>query len=421
MKYLGQLIAMGIALFCSSTFVLAGDKWTVIHAGTLLAVPGDGTKAEHSVIIKNDRIERIESGYSTSIIEEGDDLQIIDMKNAFVMPGLMDMHVHLDLNGPDWTQSGNEDADAAYDVLETIENARKTLEAGYTTVRNPGGRGWAVFAVRDAINKGGIPGPRILVAGHTITASADDDYSGACSSVESCRRAVRRNIEMGADFIKIYATCSGSQPCGHGDARPVFIDDEMVAVIQTAKTRQIPVAAHAHAVAGIHQALRLGVNSIEHGTFSDEASYELYLENNVYLVPTIAVQDNVIRDYEKATDPAMRHVMENAISSHPKAVRGAYDAGVKIAAGSDAGVISHGDNANELIWYVNKVGMTPEDALVTATVRGAELIGKADEFGTLEPGKFADVVAFSASPIEDIEAVKSVSFVMKGGEVLVQK
>lgn len=421
MKYLAQLLAMSIAIFSLSTAVTAGDNWTVIHAGTLLAVPGNGAKAEQSVIIKNDRVERIESGYMVPDIGDEDALQIIDMKNAFVMPGLMDMHVHLDLNGPDWTQSENEDADAAYDVLETIENARKTIEAGYTTVRNPGGRGWAVFAVRDAINKGGIPGPRILVAGHTITASADDDYSGACTSVESCRKAVRRNIEMGADFIKIYATCSGSQPCGHGDARPVFLDDEMRAVIETAKTRQLTVAAHAHAIEGIKQALRLGVNSVEHSTFADAEAFELYVKNGIFMVPTVAVQDNVIRDYEKATDPDMRHVMENAIASHPKAVRGAYKVGVKIAAGSDAGVISHGDNANELIWYVTKVGMTPQDALVTATVRGAELIGKSDELGTLEPGKFADVVAFKASPLEDIEAVKAVTFVMKNGEVLVQK
>ncbi len=421
MKIFIKFAALAVTLAYGSIAGSAADAWKVIHAGTLLAVPGSGAKSEQSVLIKNNKIERIEAGYQTPAVPDGDKLEIIDLKGAFVMPGLMDMHVHLDLNGPDWTQSRNKDAEAAYDVLETIENARKTLEAGYTTVRNPGGRGYAVFAVRDAINKGGILGPRILAGGHTITASADDEYSGACSGVESCRAAVRRQIEMGADMIKIYATCSGSQPCGHGDARPVFLDDEMRAVIETAKTRQLTVAAHAHAIEGIKQALRLGVNSVEHSTFADAEAFELYVKNGIFMVPTVAVQDNVIRDYKKATDPAMRHVMENAISSHPEAVRGAYKAGVKIAAGSDAGVISHGDNANELIWYVNKVGMTPEDALVAATVRGAELIRKTDDFGTLEPGKFADIVAFSSSPLEKIEAVKAVSFVMKNGEIFVQK
>lgn len=410
-----------ISIVSLSTAVVEADDWKVIHAGTLLAVAGEGVKTEQSIVIKNDRIDRVEDGYIDLTVGDEDTLQIIDRKSSFVMPGLMDMHVHLDLNGEKWTRPRSEEARSAYGVFRALANAKKTLEAGFTTVRNPGGQGWAVFAVRDAVKNGAAVGPRIFAAGHTITASASEDYSGACSGVEECRSAVRRQIEMGADFIKIYATCSGSQPCGHGNARPVFFDDEMLAVIETAKTRQIKVAAHAHAVAGIHQALRLGVNSIEHGTFSDKKAYSLYKKNNVYMVPTVAVQDNVIRDYAKATDPDMRYVMKNAIDSHPEAVRGAYNAGVKIAAGSDAGVIPHGDNANELLWYVNKVGMTAEDALKAATIHGAELLGRTDDLGTIEAGKFADVIAMPENPLETIEAVKTISFVMKGGEVAVLK
>ena len=419
MKKTAKIAALFAVLQFTAGGAIAEDKWTVIHAGQLLAVPGNGATTEQSIVIKNDKIERIDSGYVTPDIPEGDTIEVLDLKDAFVLPGLMDMHVHLDLNGPNWTNSRNRDADAAYDVLRAVENARKTLEAGYTTVRNPGGRGWAVFAVRDAINKGGLPGPRILAAGHTITASADEDYSGACSGVESCRAAVRRQIAMGADMIKIYATCSGSQPCGHGTARPVFLDDEMRAVIDTAKTRQLTVAAHAHAVKGIKQALRLGVDSIEHSTFADQEAIDLYLKNNVYMVPTIAVQDNVIRDYARTKNPAMRYVMENAMASHPGAVRRAYEAGVKIAAGSDAGVIPHGDNINELLWYVNKVGMSPEEAITAATVNGAALIKRSDELGTIEPGKLADIIATSENPLEKIEALKSIAFVMKDGEVFV--
>ncbi len=413
LKFISHTVC-GAALL---TQPLIAEDWKVIHAGTLLAVPGNGAQTEQTIVIKGGKIESVYAGYMTPEVVEGDTLEVIDQKTAFVMPGMMDMHVHLDLNGERWTRPRNDDARPAYAVFRALANAKKTLEAGYTTVRNPGGEGWAVFAVRDAVKNGAAVGPRIFAAGHTITASADKDYSGACSGVESCRTAVRRQIEMGADFIKIYATCSGSQPCGHGDARPVFLDDEMLAVIDAAKTRQIKVAAHAHAIAGIHQALRLGVNSIEHGTFSDKKAYSLYKKNSAYLVPTVAVQDNVIRDYAKATDPDMRYVMKNAIDSHPEAVRGAYKAGVKIAAGSDAGVIPHGENANELLWYVNTVGMTAEEALVTTTVNAAALLGKSDELGTIEVGKIADVIAMKSSPLADINAVKNIVFVMKEGTV----
>jgi len=410
-----------IPVFVFATLVLVqpavAEEWKVIHAGTLLAVPGQGPKTEQSIVIKGGKIDKVLEGYVIPEITKDDTLTVIDQKNAFVMPGMMDMHVHLDLNGPNWTKTKDNEKKQAYNVFKALENAKKTLNAGYTTVRNPGGDGWPVFAVRDAVNKGEAIGPRIFAAGHTIRASANEDYSGACSGVESCRKAVRRQIDMGADFIKIYATCSGSQPCGHGDARPVFLDDEMKAVLETAKTRQIKVAAHAHAVAGIHQALRLGVDSIEHGTFSDKEAYKLYKKNNVYMVPTMSVQDNVIRDYAKATDPDMRYVMKNAIDAHPEAVRGAYKAGVQIAAGSDAGVIEHGENANELLWYVNTVGMTPEEALVTTTINAAALLGKSDELGSIEVGKIADIIAMKASPLEDISAVKTIVFIMKDGTI----
>ncbi len=393
------------------------EKWTVIHAGTLLAVPGEGPKSEQSIFIKNNKIDHIEAGYKTPKSNENTVVKIVDLKNSFVMPGMLDMHVHLDLDRSLNLSRKSEDERRSIGVITAIKNAETTLNAGYTTVRNPGGDGYSVKAVRDAIKQGRVIGPRVYTAAHTITASADKDYSGACSGVEGCRKAVRRQIEQGADFIKVYATCSGSQPCGHGDARPVFLDDELKAIIDTAKSRQLKVAAHAHAVAGIHQVLKAGVDSVEHATFSDNAAYPLYIANNVYMVPTIAVQDNVIADRAKTTDPDMLHVMDNAINSHPKAVRGAYKAGVKIAAGSDAGVVKHGENANELLWYVNKVGMTPMEALVTTTINGAALLGRADDLGTIEAGKLADIIALKASPLEKIEAIKNVSFVMKNGEI----
>ena len=391
-------------------------KWTVIHAGTLLAVPGEKAKTTQTLIIKNNKIEKLMNGYVDFIPEDKSKATVIDLKDSFVMPGLIDMHVHLDSNGPSWTRTRNDDANKVYRVFAAQVNATKTLLAGYTTVRNPGGTGWAVFALRKAIEAGAVQGPRIFLSGHTISAGGGDQ-SGSCSGPESCRKAVRKQIDMGADFIKIYATCSGSQSCGHGDANPVFIDDELQAIIAAAKTRQLKVAAHGHAVAGINQALALGVDSIEHGTFSDKKSIELFKKSGAFLVPTLSVQDNVIRDSKKATDPKMLHVMHNAIKSHPKSVRNAYKAGIKIAAGSDAGVIPHGDNSNELLWYVDKVGMTTQDALITTTLNAAELLGMEDKIGKIAPNMLADIVAFSKSPLRDIHQVKNVVFVMKDGDV----
>lgn len=409
-------IAFAVEAQVTEPSVEKENQWTIIHAGTLLAVPGEKVRKQQTIIIKNNKIEKLVNGYVDFVPENKSKITLIDLKNSFVMPGLIDMHVHLGLNGPDWTKTKNKEASAAYRVFKAQVNATKTLQAGYTTVRNPGGYGWAVFALRKAIENGVVSGPRIFLSGHTISVGGGNE-SGTCSGPESCRKAVRKQIDMGADFIKVYATCSGSQPCGHGDATPVFLEDELKSVIATAKSRQLKVAAHGHAVAGINQALSLGVDSIEHGTFSDEKSIALFKKTGAFLVPTIAVQDNVIRDSKKATDPKMLHVMHNAIESHPISVRNAYKAGVKIAAGSDAGVIKHGDNANELLWYVEKVGMTTQDALITTTINAAELLGMENELGKISPQMFADIVAFSGSPLEDINQVKNVVFVMKGGRV----
>jgi len=409
-------IAFAAQAQATESSVESENKWTIIHAGTLLAVPGDKIKKQQTIIIKNNKIEKVVNGYVDFVPKNKTKTKLIDLKDSFVMPGLIDMHVHLDLNGPDWSKTNNKDASEVYRVFDAQANAAKTLQAGYTTVRNPGGTGWAVFALRKAIENGAVSGPRIFLSVHTISVGGGDE-SGSCSGPESCRKMVRKQIDMGADFIKVYATCSGSKPCGHGDARPVFLEDEFKAVIATAKTRQLKVAAHGHAVAGINQALSLGADSIEHGTFSDEKSIALFMKTGAFLVPTIAVQDNVIRDSKIATDPKMLHVMHNAIKSHPKSVRNAYKAGVKIAAGSDAGVIEHGQNANELLWYVNKVGMTTQDALITTTLNAAKLLGMEEKIGKIVPQMLADIVAFSDSPLDDINQIKHVVFVMKDGKV----
>ena len=217
-------------------------------------------------------------------------------------------------------------------------------------------------------------------------------------------------------LIKIYVTCSGTQPCAHKDAPAVFLKDELVAAVETARTRELKVAAHAHTTAGINLALEAGVDSIEHGSWLDERSYELLGQTGAYLVPTLAVKE-VMRQRLDQQTPENRARLEASISEHPRRVFEAFQAGAKIASGSDAGGSRHGKNARELEWYVD-IGLTEMEAIVTATVNAAALLGEAD-LGTLEAGKFADVIAVSENPLENISALTDVDFVMKAGTVYV--
>lgn len=418
------IIALGLAL---SSWTLSaqdeegeesGDRFTIVHAGTLLRIPGEPPRDRQSIVINNDRIDRVVSGYASAESLDIDEAEIIDLKDHFVLPGLTDMHVHF--TSGSLPSSVPRDASDVYRMTRGIVNARKTLRAGYTTVRNPGATGWSIVALRDGINDGDLEGPRMFIAGHTIRIGTEGG-SGSCFSVESCREAVRRQIQLGADFIKVYATCSGSQPCSHEKAPAVFLRDEIEAVVQTAHTRELKVAAHAHTTAGINLALESGVDSIEHGSWLDERSYELLTETNAYLVPTLMVRDMIQKRLDEGEmTPARRARLERSQSEHPKRVAGAFEAGARIASGSDAGVVPHGENARELEWYVD-IGLTEMEAIVTATVHAADLLGESEDLGTLEDGKFADIIAVAESPLEDIAALKEVAFVMKAGEVFVQK
>jgi len=396
----------------------ANDRWTIVHAGTLVARADATPLREQSIVVKNDRIHSVAAGYVSSIHDMGNAAaEIIDLKADYVLPGLIDAHVHLGLGSDHADRREEETGAEAYRMLSVTENAKKTLNAGYTTVRNPGSAGWAVFAYRDGVKKGVFAGPRVLTAGHTIKIGTfKSDGPGACYDIGSCKEAVRRQIDMGADWIKLYATCSGSKPCGRELAPAVFLEDEIQAVIETARTRQIPVAAHAHGTAGINAALRAGVRSIEHGSYNNEESRRHWKRTGAFYVPTLAVQDNIIKDYETASE-AMKPVMEGFMEQHPERVAAAYRAGVKIAAGSDAGVTPHGANARELYWYV-KIGMSPSEALQAATLVNAEMLQMEDDIGSIEPGKYADIISVVADPLKDIEALGGVRFVMASGKVV---
>lgn len=401
------------------------DKVAVIQAGWLLAVPGRPPLRDQTVIVRNGRIERIDNGFGPARLEEGADVRVIDLRGRFVLPGLMDMHVHLSMNTGDTPLKLNGISDElegpaaaqrndVTQMADAIGNARKTLMAGYTTVRNVGSEGWHITALRDAIASGKLEGPRILTSVATLYPGSDNG-SGACSGVESCRRATRHQIDMGADLIKIYATCSGGKPCGRQDAPPTFLDDELRAIVETAHSRQLRVAAHAHGEDGIRAALRAGVNSIEHGSFTPPDAVELLKKNGAFLVPTLSVQDNIRKDIQSASG-AMRQVMQNFLDMHGPRMMAAYRAGVRIAAGSDAGIGKHGGNARELELYV-KEGMPAAEAIKAATVNGAALIGREKDLGTIEIGKIADIIAVEGDPMKDISDLKAIRFVMKDGAV----
>ena len=398
------------------------ERVMLIHAGRLLAVPGKAPLSNRTVVVRNDRIEAVLNGFDHA--QAYPDAEVIDLRTRFVMPGLMDMHVHLSsepgaddaamIAGASGSLSPDEKARMAdvTGLISAMANARKTLEAGYTTVRNVGSTGWNIAALRDAINQGEVSGPRILTAGTIIYPGTG---AGECSGIEGCRLAVREQIDRGVDLIKIYATCSGSKPCGRKDAPSTFLTDELATIVATAASRQLKVAAHAHGEDGIRAALAAGVASIEHGSYSPADTHGLYKRNGTFLVPTLTVGDNIRRDIETAEGP-MRGVMQSFLSHHGPRMINAWRNGVLIAAGSDAGVTRHGGNARELEIYV-QLGMPTADAIVTATRNGAELIGRTADLGSVEVGKLADIIAVDADPLADITALRRIRFVMKEGVV----
>ena len=405
-------------------------QWLVVHAGTLLAIPGKSPKSEKTIVIKDGLIDRVLDGYVSSdeVIEDDENavVEFLDLSESYVLPGLMDMHVHLsfefDVDGQksygaaeEYLKQEASARDEAYNFVNAIGNARKTLDAGYTTVRDLGSRGWHIFALRDAIRDGNLEGPRIISAGHAVRVGADEG-SGACVSVESCRRATREQIDMGADVIKVYATCSGSKPCGYQGAPSVFLADELKAVVETAITRELKVAAHAHGTDGINLAAASGVSSIDHGSYNDAESHKIMRKNGVFLVSTLAVQPRILKDIETASG-AMLDVMQGFLDNHGPRMYAAHKAGVQLAAGSDAGVSPHGKNAYELEMYV-KYGLTPAEAIKVSTVNGAKLLGMEDKLGTIESGKIADLIAVEQNPLEDIKSLQNVAVVIKDGRIV---
>ena len=410
---------------------------TIIYAGTLLAVPGASPTNNQSIIVQNGRIVEIRAGRTgTAEFEVDGEVRVIDLSDQFVMPGFIDLHVHLTGQaGSGGKMDFVEDSDA--DVALTAQMyAKRTLLGGFTTVRNLGSRGTAMFALRDAIKAGKVAGPKILVAGYSITPTGGHadihgfrqevldllPSSGVCDGADGCRAAVRRQVKRGADVIKVTATGGVLSETATGTGQQ-FTDEELRSIAETAHSLGRKVTAHAHEAAGIEAALRAGFDSIEHAMWADRDTMRLFKEHDAWMIPTVypitAVGDTPEKMREGPFGDMPPPIMEKLLrlGRQPKDMaRLAHSMGVKIALGTDSAVSPHGENANEFVEYVN-VGMTEMESLMAGTVNAAEAAGIADKVGSLAPGKAADIVAMATSPLDDISAVLDVQFVMRDGVV----
>lgn len=403
----------------------------VIHAGTLLAVPGQAAKSEQSIVLSGNRIVSIVDGFAnpTSL---GSDVELIDLSNQFVLPGLMDMHVHLTME-----LSPNLRSEALYvttsmSALRGAHYANKTLQAGFTTVRDLGAEPEAIFALRDAIERGFVNGPRIIAAGSAIAATGGhgdvDGYKAEllelwtpdtiCDGPYDCRRAARHAIKFGADWIKITATGGVLSDTATGTGQQMT-DDELQEIVATAHTLGVKVAAHAHGTDGINAALRAGVDSIDHGSFLDKESISLFRETEAYLVPTLSPGTKVPALMEG--NPFFTDAIKAKAHAAGAAAAGnfgqAYQAGVKIAFGTDSAVTPHGDNGDEFAMMVS-AGMSESDAIYSATVATADLLDRSEDLGTIAVGKIADIVAVNGNPLEDITELSRVTTVIKDGKII---
>ena len=414
----------------------AGAETTIIHAGILLDIPGSLPKQQQTIVVRNGKVTAVHSGYLSASAVQGDDKRTIDLSDRFVMPGFIDLHVHISKQySPDNKLETVTDSDAD-NALSAAMYARRTLMVGFTTIRDLGSRGDSVFALRDAIKAGKLPGPKILVAGDAITATGGHGdvhgfrqevlnvipSSATCDGPDSCRAAVRRQVKRGADVIKVTATGGVLSETATGTGQQLT-DEELTAIVETAHSLGRKVTAHAHAKEGIKAALRAGFDSIEHAMWADEDTMRLFVETGAWMIPTIYPITVVGDTPEKMKQGPFGHlppvIMEKLLqlARQPKDMGAlAYKMGVKIALGTDAGVYPHGENAHEFVDYVN-IGMTAMEALMAGTIHAAEATGIERKTGSLELGKAADIVAMPGNPLDDIKAVLTVDFVMRDGVV----
>ncbi len=402
---------------------------TYIHAGKLLDRPGQPPRDKATVIIRDGKVVEVRDGFAAPAAGA----TLIDLKDRFVLPGMIDMHVHLwGIAGePLKARLGELTRDRFDDMVEAQKNARADLLAGFTTVRDLGGDPRGIRALRDAIAAGEIEGPTIINAGQmvSVTGGHGDGGNGlaeefadavhahqinTCDGPDDCRRAVRAQIGLGAQLIKFAATGGVLSNVAGGLGRQMT-PEEMKAIIDTAHSFGRKVAAHSHAAEGTKAALAAGVDTIDHGSFLDDEAVALFKTKNAWLVPTMiapvaALAQARAGQLPPTTIPKAEAAGAAMLASHKRAIA----AGVKIAFGTDTGVSKHGENAREFALMVG-AGMTPAGAIRAATIDAAEALGRKDQIGSLEPGKAADIIAVAGDPLADVTRLESVDFVMRGG------
>jgi len=402
---------------------------TVIHAGLLIDGESSVPSSEMSIVIEGSKIESIEVGFITP---DSDD-EYIDLSGYTVLPGLIDMHVHL---GSEYNKNSFQEKitlNSGDYAIRAVANAEKTLKAGFTTVRNLGDSDGVTISLRNAIKKGIVSGPRIFSSGTTIASSGGHGDStnslnksltsdpgparGIVNNVDDASKAVRYRYKEGADLIKITATGGVLSNAKHSQ-NPQLTEEEITRIVNIANDYGFKVAAHAHGAEGIKRAVRSGVHSIEHGSLMDVEGMKLMRERGTYYVPTI-IAGLWVSEKAKEKDFFPELVRPKAVEIGPKikdTFGRAYQAGVKIAFGTDTGVSEHGKNAAEFRHMV-EAGMPPMKAIQSATLEAAKLLGEQHNLGSLIRGKTADIIAVSGNPLEDISILEEVDFVMKEGEV----
>ena len=426
------MIARAVSLAVLALVALGGAQAaerTYVHAGKLLADPATGKVASNQTLVVEDgRVVEIRDGF----VGEG---RVVDLRQRFVLPGLIDSHVHLtNQPGPDsrYNKFARSDSAAA---IQGAANAKKTLEAGFTTVADLGAPSDAIVALRNGIASGQVSGPRIVASagmisphgGHGDVNGVKSDLiphmrsGGVCSGPDDCRRAVRERIQAGADIIKITATGGVTSDANTGLGQH-FSKGELEAIVETAHFMNRTVTGHAHGTDGINSFLAAGGDSVEHGTFQNDESVRLFVATKAWFIPTLLVGDYVARQAEKADSGMTDNQRAKSRSSghDMKAiVRRAHKAGVRIAFGTDTGVSPHGENAREFALLVQS-GLTPLEAIRTATVNAAEHFRLDKEIGRLTPGFAADLMAVDGDPLTDVTVLERPVYVMKAGQAALE-
>ncbi|MDB6127105.1 MAG: amidohydrolase [Verrucomicrobia bacterium] len=399
-----------------------------IKAAHLVAPQSGAVLSDQVIIIEGEKVKSVGSSAS-QLASLPADAKIIDLGDATILPGLIDCHTHVTSQPENYYDDMFRKSPIDLAIVAHLY-AQRTLEAGFTTIRNVGARNYIDFALRNAINAGKIPGPRMLASGPALSATGGhgdmngmsytvhvDSINGIANGAEEIRRKVRENVKYGADLIKILAT-AGVLSEEEAVGLPQYSFEEMKAAVDEAALWHKKVAAHAHGTEGIKMAIRAGVASIEHASFIDDEGIKLAIEHGTYLVPDIYNDDYILAEYGRLGFPESMLAKERTVGliqrqNFTKAVK----AGAKIAFGTDAGVYPHGWNAKQFFHMV-KWGMTPMQAIQSATTSAADLLGWKDKVGQLSPGFYGDLVAVKGDPLADITVLERVGFVMKGGVVI---